>query len=162
MKKAAGYFALLWGSLLVQTLPWGGPRPLALLLAGLGMSAREKHPALAGGLGAVCGLWWAGAAGRCPWAFAGYLALACLGCRLVLNRFGRGLGWFWGWAGLTALGALALAGGGMPFWETWAATLAAAPFYYGITMFGRRGEKEPWSKTPGLGGWRWQGWQRRG
>ena len=35
MGKALGYFALLVGSLTIQTLPWGGAAPLGLVLAAL-------------------------------------------------------------------------------------------------------------------------------
>lgn len=78
--RVGGYLLLLWASLLAQTLPVGLPRPLGLLLAALAVACREE-PLLALPYGCLCGLVWAGAAGRGPWGFCLPLSLLCLGGR---------------------------------------------------------------------------------
>lgn len=93
MGKFLGYFALLLGSLMVQTLPWGGAAPLGLLLAALVAGCREG-PLPAALYGALCGGVWGAAAGRGGGVLALALAAAALGAWWITTALRLPRGWF--------------------------------------------------------------------
>lgn len=132
MAKGAGYFALLLGSLTVETLPWAGAAPLCLLLTALALGSREE-PVTGGLLGALCGLLWGMTLGRYPLPLALGLAALALTAGWTARTLRLRRGWFVALAAAAALGVvlvLALTAG--PSWSwvaTWGWTVLVSPLW---------------------------------
>lgn len=132
MGKALGYFALLVGSLTIQTLPWGGAAPLGLVLAALAVGSREE-PVTGGMYGALCGLCWTMASGWGGIFSALLLGGAALAAGWMVRTLTLWPGWFLTLSALGALGGVALAAlaGGLR-WElagVWGLTVLVSPIW---------------------------------
>lgn len=145
MGKGLGYFALLVGSLTIQTLPWKGGAPLGLLLAALVVGSREE-PVTGALYGGLCGLCWGMALGRGGLLLTLLLGAAALGAGWMTRNLRLWRGWFLTLAAAGGLaGVVGIALATEPSWNLagvlgW--TVLVSPAWGWVAERGREGIKE--------------------